>query len=490
MVERARWPTRPSPTRTRTWPAPPRMRWVLAALATAPFLAAGDGRAAGFQVNEQNARGLGSAFAGEAASAEDAGTIFFNPAGLTLLKGTQFVTGGFAIKPTANFHNNGSTTNPTVIGGGPLKGGNDGNGTPMALVDTFFASHELLADRLWIGFGASTPYGLKTSWNPSWVGRYHAIDTELITINTNPSLAVKLSDWFSFGAGADVEYARARLTNALDLGSLCQVVGRQQGIRAPVCLRVLGLKPQGTDGFVVFRGDDFNASYNVGFLFTPSDTTRIGLAYRAYTHHSLGGQASFGLPKRGEALRKLSGALFDTGGHAAVDLPDRVSLSAFHQLTARWAFLADITWTHWSQFKDLIFYFDNPKQPTLVAPQRWNDSFRYSLGLRWDPFRQWSFRLGGAYDETPVPSQELRTARIPDSDRIWATFGAGFRWTDRVRFDFGYAHLFSIRASSDNPDPISHDLLKGHYTAHADIVGLGLTYTPRWPLWPPWGKPL
>src|SRR5206468_2521170 len=82
---------------------------------------------------------------------------------------------------------------------------NDGNGTPMALLQTLFISHELLSDRAWIGLGASTPYGLKTSWTPGWVGRYHAIDSELITVNVNPSLALKLTRWLSIGGGADID---------------------------------------------------------------------------------------------------------------------------------------------------------------------------------------------------------------------------------------------------------------------------------------------
>src|SRR5213078_492115 len=199
-----------------TMPRPPgrhpgqRMVCLLVVLASIVSLACDVG-AAGFQVNEQSARGLGSAFAGEAAAAEDASTIFFNPAGITRLSGTQFVSAGFAIKPTVNFHNEASRLN-SAVGGGPLSGRNDGNGTPMALLQTLFISHELLSDRAWIGLGASTPYGLKTSWTPGWVGRYHAIDSELITVKVNPSLALKLTRWLSIGGGADIDYARARLT--------------------------------------------------------------------------------------------------------------------------------------------------------------------------------------------------------------------------------------------------------------------------------------
>src|SRR5438552_2909453 len=246
--------------------------------------------AAGFQVNEQSARGLGSAFAGEAAAAEYASTIFFNPAVMTRLSGTQFVSAGFAIKPSVNFHNQGSRLN-SAVGGGALSGSNDGNGGPMALLQTLFISHELLSDRAWIGLGASTPYGLKTSWTPGWVGRYHAIDSELITVNVNPSLALKLTRWLSIGGGADIDYARARLTNALDLGTICQLNAPRFGLPPKACISVAGLRPQRVDGFNVFRGDDWNASYNVGVLLSPLDTTRIGLAYRAYTHHRLAGSA-------------------------------------------------------------------------------------------------------------------------------------------------------------------------------------------------------
>src|SRR3989442_308075 len=345
-----------------TMPRPPRRRpgqgmaCLLVVLASIVSFARNVG-AAGFQVNEQSARGLGSAFAGEAAAAEDASTIFFNPAGMPRLSGTQFVSAGFAIKQSATYDNGGSRLN-SAVGGGTVSGSNDGNGTPMALLQTLFISHELLSDRAWIGLGASTPYGLKTSWTPGWVGRYHAIDSELITVNVNPSLALKLTRWLSIGGGADIDYARARLTNALDLGTICQ-------------------------------------------------------------------------------------------------------------LTARWALLSDITWTPWSQFDQLVFNFENPKQPTIVQPERWKDSFRYSVGTRYEPTRRWSFRLGAAYDETPVPDDAHRTARIPDADRIWASFGIGFRFSDRVRLDFGYAHLFALAASARNPDAISGNVQVRRYSAPA-----------------------
>jgi long-chain fatty acid transport protein len=189
------------------------------------------------------------------------------------------------------------------------------------------------------------------------------------------------------------------------------------------------------------------------------------------------------VPRAAKILRTVSGALVDTGGHAAVDLPERASLGAFHELSDRFAILADITWTRWSRFRELRFRFDNPAQPTVVEPQRWNDSFRYALGLRWRPLRALECRIGTAYDETPIPDATLRRPRIPDSDRVWLSAGLGMRPFENVRVDVGYAHLFGLAAAGDARDPVTKHVLRGDYTGlGADIVGVQLTYDLAWPL--------
>ena len=445
------------------------------------LLAAVPAHGAGFALFEHSARGLGSAFAGEAAIAEDASTTYYNPAGLTLLEGTQFVSSGFAIIPQSNFHNEGSHLNPTLIGTGPLRGGDGGDAGGAALIPTFFLSHQLTS-RVSLGFGVSTPFGLSTEWEPTWVGRYHAISSRLETVNVNPSIAVRITDWLSVGGGADIEYAKARLTNALDMGSICQVFGAQMGIPPGACIAFLKLRPQSADGFVKVSGDDWNAGYNLGFLFRPAETWRIGLAYRSKIHHTLGGQAHFVVPPAARPLIQAShGALTDTGAHASANFPERVSLSAFDQLTREVALLADITWTHWDRFDELVFQFDNPKQPPIVQPEGWRDSFRYSLGTRWTPFPRWAFRLGTAYDEGTVPNAMLRTPRIPESDRVWIAGGAGYQLFPRVQVHLGYAHLFVLDKNVDNADPVTGHILHGRFTGKADIVGVQLTYQVGWP---------
>jgi len=454
-------------------------RWIL--LAAVAGLALSMPRpvaGAGFAVLEKSGRSLGTAYAGETASAEDPSTIYGNPAGMTLLEGTQFAASGFAILPSASFHNEGSRLN-SAVGGGALAGGDGGDAGSLALVPSFFLTHAV-GSRFRIGLGVFAPFGLTTDYERGWVGRYHALASSLYTVDVNPSLAVKVTDWLSLGGGADVEYAKARLTNSLDTGSICRIFGARQGIPSVVC-DALGLPPQRVDGHVRVSGDDWNVGYDLGLLLTPTPRTRIGLAYRSDIDHDLGGRAAFLIPKKAAILRKVSGALSDTGAHASADFPERVALGASHEIARGWTILSDIVWTRWSRFDELVFRFDNPKQPRTVQPEGWRDSFRYALGLRYTPDRIWTLRLGLAYDESPIPGAIERTPRIPDADRVWLAAGLGVRPFDRVQLDVGYAHIFSPSVSIDNVDPVTGHHLRGEYDASADVIGIQLTWNVGWP---------
>ena len=431
---------------------------------------------------EQTGRGLGSAFAGEVAGAEDASTIQYNPAGLGWVDGTQFVASGFAIMPSATFENRGSTLSQAV-GGGILRGGNDGDAGELAFVPTFFFAHEL-GDGFHVGLGVTVPFGLETRWDRGWVGRYHALSSKLETTNVNPTLAWRPLDWLAIGVGADIEYAKARLTNAIDLGGVCEIFGAEAGLPPGACT-ALGFAPQSTDGSVKISGDDWGGGYNVGVMFAPWHTTRIGLAFRSSIEHTLKGRANFFIPRRAAPLRQFSGALVDTDGSADIELPERASLGVYHELTPDIALMGDVTWTRWSRFDELVFRFANPNQPTIVQPEGWDDSFRYAVGLRWRATKTIETRFGFAWDETPIPDETLRTPRIPDSDRFWLAAGLAWRPTERLRFDVGYAHIFSPDVRSQNPDPVTGHVLRGTYSGEANIVGVQFTYEIRWPLWPP-----
>ena len=381
---------------------------------------AGLTQAAGFAMIEQNASGLGNAYAGQAASAQDASTIFFNPAGLTMLPDRQVVMAGHLIKPQAEFS-----------GSSNIGGGNGGDAGGLAVVPNAYLAYRLTPD-VHVGVGINAPFGLKTEYDSTWAGRTQAIKSELKTININPSIAWKATPTLSLGAGVSVQYAKATLTNNA-----------------------------GAAGLVTIEGDNYGWGFNLGALWQVTPATRIGLAYRSEVDQKLEGTAEFSVTTSN-----------NTPVTASVTLPDSASLSLLHKVNPKLDLLADITWTGWSNFDELRILRTNGT--TLgVTPENWSDNYRYSVGLNYHLNDKLTLRSGVAYDETPV-SDAFRTARIPDESRTWLAFGAQYRLSDKSAIDFGYAHLFVKDAKINHTE--SGVTLTGKYDASVDILSAQFTH--------------
>jgi len=419
------------------------------------FLSVGSAYGAGFALIEQGVSGLGNAYAGGAAGAEDASTIFFNPAGMTRLSGRQFILAAHYIMPYADFDNEGSTH----VTGAPLRGDDDGNAGDAKIIPNLYYSRKL-SDRFSAGIGINAPFGLATTYDRTWVGRYHAVKSDLMTININPSIAYKVTDQFSIGAGFSAQYAKAELSSAVDFGT----IGASFGIP--------GLLPQRNDGYFDLEGDSWGVGYNVGLLYEFTKNTRAGVAYRSRIEHTLEGDADFsGVPA------PLKASFRDTDAEADVTFPDSLSISLFHQFNPQWMIMADFTWTNWSLFDELVVEFDNG-QPSNRTIEKWQDSYRYSLGATYIPDKNWTIRIGTAYDTSAVAHAKYRTPRIPDGDRIWTALGLGYKVSDMIGVDIGYAHLFindpDINKTATGDDRL-RGALKGSYSTHIDIVSAQLT---------------
>jgi len=383
--------------------------------------------AAGFALIEQNASGLGNAYAGQAAVAADASTVFFNPAGMSLLPDSQLVLAGNLIKPSAKF--SGTVTAPFPVGGGA--GGDAGD---WALVPNVYYTHRL-SPAVTLGVGLNSPFGLKTEYDSNWMGRYQAIKSELKTINLNPSIAYKVSDTFSVGAGFSVQWVQAELTNNL---------------------------PRPVNGMnIQIKGDDYGWGYNLGALWQPAAATRVGLAYRSEIDFTVDANSKTSNPSVGA----LNGPVT-----ADITMPASASLSLVQKLDPKWDLLADVTWTGWSSFDKLVFKGTVNK----TTPENWQDSWRYSLGVTWHQDAAWIWRAGVAYDETPV-QDAFRTARIPDNNRTWLALGGQYRLSDKSALDFGYAYLFIDDASINNTD--NGTVLKGSYDNSVNILSVQYTRT-------------
>ncbi len=428
--------------------------------------------AAGFAIVEQSVSGLGNAFAGGAAVAEDATTIFFNPAGITRIPDGELIVGAHIIIPSAKFKNEGSTHLLQSVTGIPLTGDNGGEGGVTVAVPNFYYSRQL-GEGFVFGLGVNSPFGLSTDYDDSWVGRYHAIKSKLMTVNINPVIAYRVNEHFSMGAGLNFQYIKAELTSAIDFGTL-DAIGAFAAMGLPA--GALGLVPQGSDGYLELKGDSWGYGFNIGALYEFNRNSRIGINYRSRVDQDLEGDADFSSVPAGLAPFPV---FKNVDVSSNIILPDTLSLSFYHRINPAWAVMGDVTWTDWSVLDEIRFSFDNPYQSDGVTTTAWKDSFRYSLGLSFTPDERWTFRAGLAYDETPIPDAQHRTPRIPDENRLWTSAGMGYKISSKFSFDLAYAHLF-VSDPRIEKTPTGEDAVRGGLTgsfdAKVDIISAQINW--------------
>ena len=360
-------------------------------IAAATILLEGQSFAAAFGLNNSSASSIGTAHAGAGSLAQDASTIWYNPAGLTKLCGMQIVAGGDVILPVVDFDDDGSlalgidSSSPSTLTLVPMNG-NDGGGNigQNALVGISYFSWRI--DDCWaVGLGVTSPYGLVTNYSGEWKGRYRAVTSTVLTININPTIAYKINDCWSVGAGFDAMYLHSKLSNKIDFG-LLGILAFQNPI--------FGL-PQENDAFVQLKGNSWGFGGNVGVLFEPWCGTRFGISYRSEVKQNVKGKEKFDdLPINLDEVPSLAEQFQNTRFKSKVTLPQSLILSAYHELNDCFAVVADAMWTNWDVFKDLRIKYNNRAQADTVLPLEWNNTWRFALGgiYTWDC--NWKFRAG------------------------------------------------------------------------------------------------
>ena len=356
--------------------------------------------AAGFALQEHGVAGLGNAFAGGAASAEDASTVFYNPAGMSLLEGSQITTGFHFVIPKAKFTNQGTTTL-----GVPTQGGNAISKEEAILPNLFYVRP--LNEDLKFGIGVSAPFGLSTNYDKNWVGRYVARETSLETVIINPSIAYRVNDNVSIGGGLSYMKGDAVLSNAVDFGLVFLNQLQSGGIPANAQTMALAgdiranLGSTKYDGSLRLDGDGDGWGFNFGLIYEVTDSFRWGMHYRSGVSLNLSGNADFEVGALGGIL---GGAFQDQGGKVTVELPDTFALSFYGEVNEKLSLMGDVTRTTWSSFESLVIKFENPSPPDNVIPELWEDVNKYSVGATYKLSEKMTGRAGLALDESPVPS--------------------------------------------------------------------------------------
>lgn len=411
--------------------------------------------ASGFQLQNQNGAGTGLAYAGAAAAAEDASTIFFNPAGMTYLaQGHSVSLGGTLLSRSVKFSDKGTTPMPVInpATGAPTGafhpvGSNGGDGGGLSLIPSGFYSYSI-SPALRVGVGVSATYGSETEYDSSFAGRFSGRYTSIHQINVNPSVAYKVSDKISLGMG--VNYAQNKI----------------EFRQATPYITPTGLGPLG-----VLKGDTDAWGYNLGAMFQVSPSTRVGVSYRSAMKFKLTGKQTV------DALR------VDTNIRAELETPDNFSLAVSQKLSDRWEMLGDVTWTGWSSVNALS-PASTATGALVSAPLRYNfsNTVRVGLGAKYQYSDALNLRFGVAYDESPVPNAESRTMTVPDSDRFWLSLGARVKLSNASSVDVGYAHIFfrdssTNRAVKNTAETATLQTVRGDFSTSADLLSVQYNHT-------------
>ncbi len=445
-------------------------------LGAAPVLAAG------FQLNETSGSGLANAFAGGAAVAEDASTMWSNVAGLSRLRNPQVVGVLHLVQPSLKFRNQGS-----LAATGQTLGGNGGDAGGLNFVPNLYAMKPI--DTKWsVGIGMTAPWGLVTEYDEGWAGRFQAIKSGIKTINLNPGVSYKATDSLALGFGLNLQHISAEFTNQVNYsGALLSAAAL--GGASPATLAAIAAATPNLESRARVKGSDNGSGWNAGLLWDIDSKTRVGAHYRSPVKYHLQGNARFGNPALspllgpqitglGAAVNTLS--LFDTAITSDIKIPAVVNLSYFGALNERWDLMADAQWTEWSSIRKLEIVRANG---TVLqsTPENFKNSWKLAFGANYRYADNLIFKGGVAFDQSPVQTA-FRTARLPDADRTWLTAGVQYKSSPKLTLDFGAVYVFVKQASIDsdptrNPLAIgASGLLNGHYKSHTAILTAQLNY--------------
>lgn len=423
-------------------------------------LGSGQVLASGYALREASAAAMGTAYAGAAASNANAGYLFYNPAAVSgvgdydlslNLTGLILGSSGAFAATTAAGTPAGGLTRPQGFIGDAL--------VPAA------ALRYRLNDRLALGVSFTVPWGEVTHYPDGWVGRYYAASTSLTVFNATPVIGYQITPQLSVAAGAQVQYARSRLTQAIDFGTL----GALNGFPGAV--------PGAMDGMADLGGHSWGAGYVVGAMWSPSPVLDLGLSYRSEVQLVLKGKEHFQYDSAGIAatINALTGAFADSGGRADLPTPASVTAGARWRFADGWTALGGLEYTNWSSLRQLLVLPDNVVNPSSLTVLNWKDTWFGSIGFEFRPDDVWTLRVGTAYDMAGAPPETLEP-RIPDADRYWISAGVGYRWTAHLDTNFAVSHIFTPRStlvqSADMIGNEARGTLAGSSSSDATLIGL------------------
>ena len=402
----------------------------LAAAATLSAALSSAAVAGGFMLTEQSVTGLGRAYAGAGIVGDDLSAVWYNPAGMSLLSGTAVQMGAVVADLDLEVTTNSSATFDNRRNGTKENGRKHGVPVP-----NMYLVHQI-KDDMWFGLGITVPFGMATEYDNNWAAADKGMNAEVKVFDINPNVAFKLTDTLSFGAGVSLQYVTAQFEQKNNLG-------------------------HGTAMRVRLNADGWAWGGNLGFMWQPTETVRVGLAYRSQVNHKADGYLKSDLEAAdGTLLRHFQ----SNDGHAEMSAPHVITLTGTWKATEALRLSGLVRWTNWSSFDKLPIsgsslydasytavasvYGQTVAGQTATnkhnAVYNWKDSWLFTVGADYDINDEFTVRGGVGYEISPVDDDKYRSATIPDTDRLWLSMGATWHASKNLQSDFGIAYLKGI----------------------------------------------
>ena len=452
-------------------------------LATAMLFAAGGASAAAFQLSEVSTSGLGRAYAGEAAIADNASVVATNPALMSLFKTNQFSVGGVYVDSKINMNGDVNVTSPLAMSQLNPKGLLASNSAshrsivPGSLVPNMYFVAPI-NDKFALGGGMNVNFGLKSEYDNKYNGGVFGGTTDLTALNLNLSGSYRVTEGFSAGLGLNAIYAQAKIERRA--GIISDAVSRvgtaiDKGLinipneYAPT-VKVLRHSITSKDKILTQLQDkaDWAFAWNAGVMYQFNENHRIGLSYHSkvdidFTDHT---------------ATSLQAHRIGQEGGLKLNLPDYLEFSGFHQLTEKFAMHYSYKYSHWSRLKNLYATYHADGVEAFHKKMYYRNSSRVALGGTYNVDDKLTLRAGIAYDQ--AAATEHASAAIPDTDRMWYSLGATYKFTPNLSVDLGYAYLKGKKVKFTEKQTVaSLATVTANYTskASANLYGLNLNYS-------------
>ena len=418
------------------------MKKISVAAAVALLASAGNANAAGYQLNEFSVTNLGRSFAGIGVAGDDYSALGYNPAGMTLMKRSGMQAGLTMTEVASKIRGVGNTA------------GKKTDMDFMIPLPSMFGQYNV-NDKLFLGAGIYVPFGLATRYgHDSFIAKDNngVRRSELEVVDGNISAAYKVNNHLSLGVSGILRHIKGKLTSNVN--------------------KTLPVYGYSNFAYSDFKVSGWSTTMNLGAMYEFDEDTRVGLSYRFKSTQRTTGHHTVTVNPQFATIASMFN-MQDVNRYDSVsdpELPASWILSGYHKFGEKWGTTATVKYTQWHRFS--VFPAYSSGTGNLDVQYRWKDAWNFALGQDYYLNENWTLRAGLAWDQSPVPNSTYRTNRIPDTDRLWTSFGVSYA-TGNHQFDFGYAHLFMMHGKVWNS---AENDTNAKYKSYSNMYALQYQY--------------